>query len=99
MAAERPPGRISIVIAHRNWMWVGFVNRENDEIVIRRAMNIRRWNTTRGLGEIAPGPKTGKDPTILDLAGTVRIHPWQIVATLDAGDGWIPFLEEQPLNK
>lgn len=48
--------------------------------MLRDAKTIRRWGTTKGLGELWSGPK--KD-TVLDEAGTVRLHPLQIIGTLD----------------
>lgn len=73
-------GEARIVICHRAWVFVGLVSREENEIVIRDAKNIRRWGTTKGLGELFTGPKAN---TVLDEAGTVRLHPLQIIATLD----------------
>lgn len=71
---------IRIVIAQRGFVFVGRYSREEHEIVLRDAKNIRRWGTKKGLGELWNGPKT---ETILDEAGTVRLHPLQIIATLD----------------
>lgn len=71
---------IRIVIAQRGWIFVGWFLREGNEIVLRGAMNLRRWGTTKGLGELYNGPMP---ETILDEAGTVRLHPLQIIATID----------------
>ena len=74
---------IRIVIAQRGWVFVGRFEREENEIVLRAAKNIRRWGTTRGLGELHAGPLA---ETVLDEAGTVRLHPLQIIATLDVDE-------------
>jgi hypothetical protein len=74
---------IRIVIAQRGWVFVGKYAREDHEIVLRSAKTIRRWGTTKGLGELVAGPRA---ETTLDEAGTVRLHPLQIVATLDADE-------------
>lgn len=71
---------IRIAIVQRGWVFVGRLSREDHEIVLRDAKTIRRWGTTKGLGELWSGPK--KD-TVLDEAGTVRLHPLQIIATID----------------
>lgn len=71
---------IRIVIAQRGWVFVGRVSREEHEIVVHDAKNIRRWGTTKGLGELWSGPKR---ETVLDEAGTVRLHPLQIIAQID----------------
>ena len=71
---------IRIVVAQRGWVFVGRVSREEHEIVLRDAKNIRRWGTTRGLGELWSGPRT---ETVLDEGGTVRLHPLQVVAQID----------------
>ena len=70
-----------IVIAQRGWVFVGDVERTENEVVIKNAQNIRRWGTSRGLGELA---QNGPQPnTVLDDYGTARMHPLAVVATLD----------------
>lgn len=70
-----------IVIAQRGWVFVGNVERSGDDVTITGAQCIRRWGTTRGLGELAKaGPQ---QHTILDDMGTVRLHALAVVATLD----------------
>lgn len=71
---------IRIVIAQRGWVFVGRFEREEHEIVLRDAKNIRRWGTTKGLGVLYSGPTR---ETILDEAGTVRLHPLQVIATIE----------------
>jgi hypothetical protein len=77
---EIPVAEIRIVIAQRGWVFVGRVSREEHEVVVRDAKNIRRWGTKKGLGELWSGPKT---VTVLDEAGTVRLHPLQVIAQID----------------
>ncbi len=77
---------VRIIVAQRGWVFVGRVSREEHEIVIRDAKNIRRWGTAKGLGELYSGPKSA---TVLDEAGTVRLHPLAIVASIDVdAKGW-----------
>ena len=74
-----------IVIGQRGWVWVGDVTRDGDEVKIENAANVRRWGTTKGLGEIAANGPT-KD-TVLDPCSTVRMHALAVVATLDCAEG------------
>lgn len=70
-----------IVIAQRGWVFVGDVARSGDDVTISQAQCIRRWGTTKGLGELA---KNGPQPnTVLDDMGTVRLHALAVVASLD----------------
>lgn len=71
---------IRIVVAQRGWNLVGRYTATDTEITLADAQVIRRWGTTRGLGELVNGPL---GPTILDPAGTVRIHPLAVVMTID----------------
>lgn len=70
-----------IIVAQRGWVFVGDVTRTADEVVIENAHNVRRWGTSRGLGELASsGPRPD---TVLDPYGTVRMHPLAVVASID----------------
>ena len=70
-----------IVIAQRGWVFVGDVERSGDDVTINDARCIRRWGTTKGLGELAKnGPQKS---TVLDDIGTVRLHVLAVVASLD----------------
>ena len=70
-----------IVIAQRGWVFVGDVERSGDDVTINNAQCIRRWGTTRGLGEIAKNGPTST--TVIDDMGTVRLHALGVVASLD----------------
>jgi len=76
---------IQIIIAQRGWVFVGEVSEEGDKVVIKNAKNIRRWGTTKGLGEIAMGGPT--EHTVLDEMGTVTLHALTIVARIDCDSG------------
>ncbi len=70
-----------IVIAQRGWVFVGDVERQGDDVTITGAQCIRRWGTTKGLGQLA---KSGPlENTVLDDMGTVRMHALSLVALLD----------------
>ena len=73
--------RIQIVVLQRGWVVVGEVTRDGQQLIISKASVIRRWGTTKGLGEIAAGGPT--DTTTLDPAGTVRVHELAVVMAID----------------
>lgn len=70
-----------IVIAQRGWVFVGDVERSGDDVTISNAQNVRRWGTSKGLGELATNGPTKS--TVLDPYGTVRLHALAVVASLD----------------
>ena len=70
-----------IVIAQRGWVFVGDVETSGEQVIISNASCIRRWGTSKGLGELAAGGP--KSATVLDAMGTVRPHALAVVATLD----------------
>lgn len=72
-----------IVIGQRGWVFVGRYSVDGDEVILTDAKCIRRWGTTRGLGELVKGP-TSK--TVLDAAGTVHMHRLAVVATIEVDE-------------
>lgn len=63
-----------IFVLHRGWVVIGRVAKTTStEILITDASVIRRWGTTRGLGEIAATGPTSQ--TILDPCPPIRVHP------------------------
>lgn len=59
-----------IVVCDRGWVYVGDITVDADYCRIKDAYNIRRWGTTRGLGELVSGPTA---TTVLDPVGNVII--------------------------
>lgn len=81
---ELRPTVKQIVVLQRGWVVIGEVSRDGEDVTISEASVIRRWGTTRGLGELAlEGPKAN---TVLDPAGTVRGHALGIVMTIDVDE-------------
>ena len=70
-----------ILVLQRGWVVVGDLAKDTaDSVELTNASVIRRWGTTRGLGQLAiEGPKKA---TILDACGTVSAHPLAIVLRL-----------------
>ena len=81
-------GSKQIVIAQRGWVFVGDVSLDGDDVTINQAQCIRRWGTTKGLGEIAANGPTKS--TVLDDMGTVRLHVLSVVASIDCEAGKWP---------
>lgn len=80
--------KIRILVLQRGWVVIGVIVAESEkEIRLEKACVVRRWGTTRGLGQIAAnGPV---DETMLDPCGTVRVHPLSIVMQIDANqEAW-----------
>ena len=75
-----------IVIADRGWVWVGNVKETKDRVTISNARCIRRWGTTKGVGELAiNGPQP---ETVLDPCGTVVVPTRAVIATILCKSNW-----------
>ena len=73
-------GGKKIVIVDKGFVYVGRVTEREGGIVIHDAQNIRRWGTTKGLGELRSGPT---ESTICDPYGTVRVPIGSVVSVID----------------
>lgn len=62
---------IRIVVLQRGWVIVGEYSKEGLDCRVSRASVIRRWGTSKGLGELKNGPLT---ETILDPLGDCEHH-------------------------
>ena len=71
---------VRILVLQRGWIVVGGYSEIGDECILRDASVIRRWGTTRGLGELVNGPL--KD-TVLDPVGIVRAHRLAVVMQIE----------------
>lgn len=80
----REPSDIKIVILQRGWVMVGRYTLDGDTVTLTNTKVIRRWGTTRGLGEIAADGPTSE--TVLDPAGRVQAHILTTVAVMDCDD-------------
>ena len=81
-------GDLKIVILDRGHVLVGNVKIDGDWIETTNASVIRRWGTTRGLGEIAMNGPTKE--TILDPIGTVRSPVRALIGLVDCEAGKWP---------
>ena len=82
--SERPEENdsdIKIVILQRGWIMVGKLERKNSECKLSNASVVRKWGTTKGLGEIAENGPT--EDTILDKChGVVEFDYLTVVASI-----------------
>ena len=67
---DRKAIRTEIVVIDRGWVVVGDVTSAPDKLTITNARCIRRWGTTKGLGQLIEGPQP---ETVLDPLGTVVV--------------------------
>lgn len=74
-------GRVAIVVCDRGFVLVGRITVENSYVTITECQNVRRWGTTRGLGQIASGGPTAE--TKLDPQPTTRVNELQVVQIID----------------
>lgn len=76
-----------IVVLDRGFVYAGRVQIEDGMLTITSAHCVRRWGTTKGLGELAAtGPL---ENTNLDHAGTVHAPLTALVHMIDcAEDRW-----------
>ena len=84
-------GLVRIVVLQRGWVAVGRFYQLGDACRLENSFVIRRWGTTKGLGELWNGPL---ENTILDPAGVLRFHQLTIVCQFDCNqigvveNGW-----------
>ena len=72
---------LKIIILDRGFVLVGHAHINGDWVEMTKASIIRRWGTSRGLGELAAnGPLSG---TKLDPIGTVRSPLRALIGLVD----------------
>ena len=71
----------AIAVVDRGFVYVGECEHDGEWCIIKNAYNIRRWGTTKGLGELALNGPTGA--TELDVVGTVRIPGQALISLID----------------
>ena len=78
-------GDIKIVILQRAWNMIGRFERDGNDCKLHNAHVIRRWGTTKGLGELATNGKQSN--TVLDKCGGVVCFDYlTVVATIDCSE-------------
>jgi len=91
MATKKVTTKPQIVVLQRGWVVVGDVSQEGEEIVVNNASVVRKWGTTKGLGELAErGPlnENGR-ATVLDKSPQIRAHNLTVIMRVDCKeDAW-----------
>ena len=74
-------GDLKIVILQRGWVMVGKLERTGSDCKLHKASIVRRWGTTKGLGELAMnGPL--KDTVLDKTGGMVEFDYLTVIATI-----------------
>jgi hypothetical protein len=69
-----------IAVLDRGFVYIGRVAWNDNVLTITDAKCIRRWGTTKGLGELVNGPTP---ETILDTVGTVHVPEHSLIHLID----------------
>jgi hypothetical protein len=72
----------AIVVADRGFVYAGNVESDERFCVVENARNVRKWGTTKGLGQLALEGPTAE--TVLDEVGTVRIPARAVISIIDS---------------
>jgi hypothetical protein len=82
---ERYLGK-QIVVLDRGFVYVGDVTIKGDFVTVKNAKNIRRWGTTKGLGELLEGPLSS---TVVDpVEGALLIPARAVIHFIAVKKGW-----------
>jgi len=77
----QPTGDIKIVVLPRGWNVTGHFSQEGSKCVLTNASVIRRWGTTKGLGQLAlEGPL--RETTLDKCPLTVEFHELSIILSI-----------------
>jgi len=77
-----------IVVLQRGWVAVGRYAKTGSACRLEGASVIRRWGTSKGLGELRSGPLAN---TVLDPAGIIEFHELGEVLTIRVeAERWAP---------
>ena len=75
---------LQIAVLDRGFVYIGNIVTDGEWCYIKNAWNIRRWGTTRGLGELVDGPTPS---TELDRVGSVRVPFHALQHLIAVGEG------------
>lgn len=82
---------IKIVVLQRGWISVGNLYKKNEYFKLTNCNTIRRWGTTKGLGEIAKNGPTSE--TKLDSDTETLFHELTVVKILDCNkEKWTKYV-------
>jgi hypothetical protein len=80
-------GELVIAVLQRGWVFVGEYSQKGSTATLSNAKCVRRWGTTKGLGELAMGGPL--ENTMLDDSPPVKFHVREAVMIMEANkDAW-----------
>lgn len=83
-------GDVKIVVMDRGFVYVGVTKIDGDWVLMTRAKNIRKWGTSKGLGELVNGPLS---TTALDSVGSLKAPMRALIHIIDVDSKkWEPSL-------
>lgn len=79
--ASAPAFQLTVAVLDRGWVFIGRLIKHETGIKLEKAACIRRWGTTKGVGELAlHGPQSS---TVLDEAGTVIVPASSVICLIE----------------
>lgn len=75
---------MKICVLERGWVLVGILEKDGDEYLLLKGNVIRRWGTTKGLGQLAIEGPTSE--TILDAIPLAKFNKNQLIFTLNCDE-------------
>ena len=88
---EQIAGNLKIVVLQRGWVLIGRMSENGTRCTLKNAKVIRRWGTTKGLGELALAGKK-KDTILDDTHGVVEFDILTMVLSIAAKESVWPGL-------
>jgi len=86
-----PKPEYRILVLQRGWVVVGQFELVDDECRLHNAAVIRRWGTSKGIGELVTGPTK---ITVLDKAGEIRADKLAVVLHISVdSEAWSKALQ------
>jgi len=75
---------VKLLVLQRGWVLVGRYSQSGEYVSLENAAVIRRWGTTKGLGQIAAGGPTSS--TELDSCPPIKAHVLTVVMEMDCDE-------------
>ncbi len=71
---------LKIAVLDKGFVFIGRITELTDRVIIDDALNIRKWGTTEGIGQLRNGPTSD---TVLDASGTVTVCRHAVLFFID----------------
>lgn len=82
MVKKTDSAPLAIIVLDRGWVFIGRIEKLPNEVRIEHAGCIRRWGTSKGIGQLAlEGPTSN---TLVDEAGTVTVPGHAVICLIEA---------------